>query len=114
MALLALAFPILPGKTEQWRRFVAELAGPRHADLVASRQRLGVHERTFLQTTPQGDLVIVTLDGADPAGALRQFGAAGDPFAQWFREQVLAIHGFDLAQPPPGPLPELLVDSQAG
>ena len=114
MALLAMAIPILPGKTDQWRRFVAELAGPRRGEYVASRQRLGVHERAFLQSTPQGDLVIVTVDGADPAGAVSQFGAPGDPFTQWFREQVLEIHGFGLAQPLPGPPPELLVDSRPG
>lgn len=114
MAFLAMAIPILPGKTDQWRRFAAELAGPRHGEYVASRQRLGVHERALLQSTPQGDLAIVTVEGADPAGALSQFGASGDPFTQWFREQVQEIHGFDLALPLPGPLPELLIDSQPG
>jgi ketosteroid isomerase-like protein len=109
-----MAIPILPGKTDQWRRFVAELAGPRHADYVASRERLSVHERSFLQSTPQGDLAIVTVEGADPAGAISQFGAQVDPFAQWFREQVLEIHGFDLAQPPAGPPPELVIDSRPG
>jgi hypothetical protein len=36
-------------------------------------------ERSFLQSTPQGDLVIVTVDGADPAGAASQFDSAGNP-----------------------------------
>ncbi len=114
MALLAMAIPILPGKTEQWRRFAAELQGSRRAEYVASRQRLGVHERSFLQSTPQGDLAIVTVDGADPASAVSQFGASADPFTQWFRTQVLEIHGLDLAQPMPGPLPDLVIDSQPG
>jgi len=114
MALMAMAIPILPGKTDQWRRFVAELAGPRRSEYVASRQRLGVHERSFLQSTPHGDLVIVTLDGADPAGAASQFGAPGDAFTEWFREQVLEIHGFDVAQPLPGPPPEIMIDSHPG
>jgi hypothetical protein len=112
MALVAMAIPILPGKTDQWRHFVGELAGSRRDEYVTSRQHAGVHERAFLQSTPQGDLVIVTVEGTDPAGAISQFGASGNPFTQWFREQVLEIHGFDLAQPMPGPLPELLIDSQ--
>ena len=114
MALLAMAIPILPGKTEQWRRFAADLNGSRRADYLASRQRLGVRERAFLQSTQQGDLAIVTLDGADPASALSQFGASGDPFTEWFRAQVLEIHGFDLARPMSGPLPDLVIDSQPG
>jgi hypothetical protein len=81
---------------------------------VASRERLGVHERSFLQSTPQGDLAIITVEGADPAGAISRFYSPDDPFAQWFREQVLEIHGFDLAQPMPGPPPEFVIDSRPG
>ncbi len=114
MALLAMSIPILTGKTGQWRSFVGELRGARQRDYVASRQRLGVRERTFFQSTPQGDLVIVTLEGDDPAGAFQRFGAGDDAFTRWFVQQVKEVHGFDLTQPPPGPPPELVVDSQAG
>jgi len=113
MALLALAIPIPPGKTDQWRQFIGELRGARKAEFAASRQRLGVRERTFLQQTPHGDMVIVTLEGDDPARAFASFGAGTDPFTDWFVAQVKAVHDFDLRQPPPGPLPELVVDSQA-
>jgi len=112
VSLLALAFPILSGKTEQWRRFIAEMRGPRAADYAASRRQLGVRERTFLQQTPQGDVVIVTLEGDNPAQAFQRFGSLPGPFVQWFVQQVREIHGFDLSAPPPGPLPELAIDSQ--
>ena len=59
--MLAVAFPILPGKTPEWRAFIEELNGSRREEFVESRRRAGVHERTFLQSTPMGDLVIVTL-----------------------------------------------------
>ena len=58
MAMLAIAIPILPGKTEAWRSFIDELAGSRKSDFDASRRRLGVRERTFFQSTPMGDLVL--------------------------------------------------------
>jgi hypothetical protein len=112
MAFLAMAFPIAPGKTEQWQKFAAELAGPRRADYVASRKRLGIHERTFLQKTPMGDLVVVTLEGEDPAGAFQKFSVGNDDFTKWFLTQVSAIHGVDLTKPPPGPLPALVIDSR--
>jgi hypothetical protein len=66
MALLAIALPILPGQTPEWRQFVKELAGPRKREFEESRRRHGVHERTFFQPTPMGDLVIATLEGDDP------------------------------------------------
>lgn len=114
MALFAMAAPILPGKLDQWRQFIQELRGPRLADYQASRQRLGVRERAFLQSTPAGDLAIVTLEGDDPAAALAGFGAGQDEFSRWFIQQVKEIHGFDLTQSLPGPLPELVVDSAGG
>jgi len=61
MAMLAMAIPIPPGKTEQWKKFIGELKGPRSADFKASRQKIGARERTFLQHTPMGDFVVVTL-----------------------------------------------------
>jgi steroid delta-isomerase-like uncharacterized protein len=111
MAFQAVAFPVTPGKEEQWRRFVDALNTTRRADFVTSRRNLGVQERTSLQHTPQGDMVIVTLEGDDPAGAFARFAQTQDEFTNWFLEQVNETHGMDLRQPPPGPLPELIVDS---
>jgi len=112
MALLAMAFPIVPGKTEQWQKFASELKGSRRADFAASRKRLGVRERTFLQKTPMGDLIVVTLEGDDPASAFQRFSTGTDEFTKWFLAQVSAVHGIDLSKPPPGPPPELVIDSQ--
>ena len=69
LPLMAVAFPIVPGKTPEWRAWMEEINGPRHEEFAASRRSVGLHERTFLQQTPMGDLVVVTLEGADPAGA---------------------------------------------
>jgi hypothetical protein len=112
MALLAMVFPIPAGKTDRWKKFTSELKGARRADFAASRKRLGVRERTFLQKTPMGDLVVVTLEGEDPAGAFQKMIASTDEFTKWFLAEASAIHGIDLTKPPPGPMPELIVDSQ--
>ena len=111
MAMLAMALPIPAGKTDQWKAFIGELKGPRFEEFKASRRKLGVQERTFLQHTPMGDLVVVTLEGADPASAFARFGQGTDDFTKWFLKQVQQIHGVDLTAPPPGPLPELMIDS---
>lgn len=113
MAMFAISFPIPAGKLAQWKDFTGQLMGARKADYVASRKALGVRERTFLQQTPMGDFVIVTLDGNDPAGAFAKFGNGTDPFTTWFKGQVMEIHGVNLGAPPPGPLPQQIVDSGA-
>jgi len=114
MAMMAVAFPILPGKTAEWRSFMAELNGARNADFVASRQRAHVREQTFLQATPMGDLVIVTLQGEDPGRSFGEMLAQDDAFTIWFREQVQAVHGVDLLAPMAGPPSELVIDTGEG
>jgi hypothetical protein len=112
LALNAVVFPILPGKTAEWHEFIAELNGARHDDFVESRRRAGAQERTFLQSTPMGDLVVVTLEGDDPARSFGQIVSATDSFTRWFLERVKAIHGVDLAAPMVGGSPsKLVVDS---
>lgn len=109
--LLAMAIPILPGKTEQWRKFINDLKGKYYNEFAESRKRLNVRERTFLQNTPQGDVVIVTLEGDNPSKAFQNFASVNDDFTNWFTKEVKEIHGLDLKNPPPGPMPELMIDS---
>lgn len=113
MALMAVAFPILPGKTAEWREFVSQLMGERRDEFAASRRERGIHERTFLQPGAEGDIVIVTLEGEDPRGAFRAAATADDEFHRWFRERVHELHGFDIADIMEGPMPELVIDSEA-
>ena len=77
MPMMAVAFPILPGKTAEWRAWMDEINGPRRDEFDASRKAAGVRERTFLQETPMGDLVLVTLEGDDPAHAFGKMMNAG-------------------------------------
>jgi hypothetical protein len=111
MTLGAAAFPILPGKMEDWKKFIAELNGSRREAYQANRKTLGVHERTFLQPTPMGDLVVITLEGDDPGAAFVKLAAMTDEFSTWFLAQVKDVHGFNLADVASGPMPMLVVDS---
>ncbi len=111
MPLMAVAFPILPGKTDEWRAWMAELNGPRRAEFQASRRNAGIHERTFLQSTPMGDLVIVTVEGDDPGRAFGTLMSAKDDFSTWFIGRATEVHGFDPSVVTAGPPSELVVDS---
>ncbi|MFQ5854323.1 MAG: hypothetical protein ACE5LU_01580 [Anaerolineae bacterium] len=113
MASLALTIPILPGKTEEFRAFVQEALGPRRAELDASGRKHGLDRQLiWVQPTPQGDVLIVYLEGDDPVKSNDSFVASQDPFDVWWKERIQAITGVDFNQPPPG-LPELVFNWQA-
>jgi len=113
MATLASAFPVLPGKEEALRQFTEQMAGPRRSEYQASRRRLGITiERSYLQHTPQGSIVIVYTEAAHPEQLLERIAASQEPFDLWFKQQLQNIHGVDFTQPPPGPPPELIFDQQ--
>lgn len=113
MALLAVAFPIPSDKLEDWKKFMDEIKTTRNAEWKQARKNIGVRDRTFLETTPQGSMVIITLEGNNPEEAFSKFGQGTDEFTNWFVEKIKEIHGMDMRQPLPGPLPELMVDSDA-
>jgi hypothetical protein len=109
--LFAMVVPILPGKEAAWKSWAEELNSTYYNDFKESRKSMGVHERTFLQHTPMGDLVIVTLEGEDPQSAFAKFAETDSEFARWFKAGVKDLHNIDLSLPPQGPMPELVVDS---
>jgi len=106
MAMLAMAAPILPGKLDRWQELKAQLMGPRRDEYEASRRRMGVQEQSFLQRTPNGDLVILVFEGSDPAGAMAKMAGSKDPFDEWMAQQALEIHGLDLHHLGSMPMPE--------
>ncbi len=110
MALLSMCFPILPGKKGKWQEMINSWNTPSlKAETDKVREGAGVHERTFLQETTNGDFVIVTLEGENPAEG---FGKMMAVMPDEFSEFVLEVHGFDMKGPPP-PLPQLVYDSRA-
>lgn len=110
--LFAIAIPVLKGKTEQWKKFNDELNGRYKKEFEASRKDLGVQERTFLQSTSDmGDLVLVTLEGANPEAAFQKFGQGTDEFSKWFNAQVKELHGIDLSQKVDFAMPKLMTET---
>lgn len=87
---MAFCAPLAPGETERARAFVADAY---HRDeLTASRRRLNVSvELITLQSTPQGDVVGIYIEGDDPVKGNAGFAASKDPFDLWFKEQLAKI-----------------------
>lgn len=109
--MFAMAIPVSKGKEEAFHQFINDLRTTYSNDFQNARKRLGIRERTFLQQTPEGSLVIVTLTGNDPEQSFRKLALGNDEFTKWFINKVKEIHGIDLTSPPPGPMPEMIVDS---
>ena len=111
MARGALAFPVLPGKTEADIRSIAEAFKADPAGYWESRNALGCTlERAFWQNTPMGDFVVAYVESSADSVAEAFMRAATDdtPIGRFFREKVLEVHGIDLTQPPPGAPPEIV------
>jgi hypothetical protein len=100
MKSVAIAFPILPGKTQDARRFAQEVQGPRRQEMEQSLRAHGAtREEWYLQTTPQGGLVIVYVEADDPTRLFQQWAQSTAPFDTWFKQQAGEISGMDFNQP---------------
>ncbi len=102
------AFPILPGKSQAAKDFAKTMMGPRFKDFDASQKRLKTTKETwFLQKTPMGDMMLVYFEmSSDVRKVFEDFARSQDPFDKWAKDQVKAITGVDLNQPPQEPPPE--------
>jgi hypothetical protein len=101
---LAFAAPLLPGKAEAGRAWAQEAFQARRPELAESRQALRqTREEVFLTSTPQGDVVVVYLEGDDPRRANRQFAASDRPYDRWFKDSLKDLFPpfIDFDQPVP-------------
>lgn len=111
MSVIANAIPILPGKTEEWKRLVAEATGPRRAELDDMHHRLGIRSASwFLQQTPAGDIAIIYLEGDGAEQAFAKWGQSQHPFDIWFKQSIGPTYGIDFNAPPPGPAPQVVYE----
>lgn len=110
MQTFCVAFPLLPGKAEAGREFAKACMGPRRAEYAESLKAGGVtKESSFLQKTPQGDMLIVYFEAENVERALDTLAKSKTPFAVWFKQQAKSATGFDLEQRMTEPPPEEIV-----
>lgn len=109
----ALAFPVLPGKSEADVRRIADRFKEDPEGYWESRRSQGVTlERVYWQHTPMGDFVIAYVESTKPTLA-EVFGAVSQdntPMGKFFAERVKDVHGIDITQPPEGPAPEVVAE----
>ena len=97
MPVVAAAIPLLPGKSEAWRRWVQELQESRRADYAAFLSRLGVlHARFWIAEMASGEVVVSYLDVKDPIALTVALEMSQHPFDIWYRQQLREFHGADV------------------
>lgn len=98
---VCLAFPILPGKTEDARAFQRELDTARKADYDRSERRIGVRkEYWYLAPLPSGDHLVAYFEADDINQTLPMFVSSQDEFDLWFKKRLADVTGVDLNNPP--------------
>lgn len=98
MAIVAAVMPLLPGKSEEWRRWVQELQGSRRTEYAASRNRLGIRsERCWIGTVHGAEVVFVYLEVDDSMG-MSHLVSSMHPFDCWYRQKLREVYGLDVAQ----------------
>ncbi len=114
MASLAFVAPALPGGTQNLKRLAQEVQGAKKPEVENFYRRMKItREEWFVQSTPQGDMVIVYLEGEDLAQTFQTLAASQEPTDVWLKEQAKSVHGIDFNQPRSAPLPELVYDSRS-
>ena len=112
----ALAGPLAPGKSDELRRFVAEVMGPRRAehDDYMRRYHL-VKEFGWIQPTPgMGDMYVLYFESTvDFLQENPQFARSSHPFDVWYRQTAGSILGVDFTQPLPQGFVESLWDARS-
>ncbi|MDP6823624.1 MAG: hypothetical protein QF554_10060 [Dehalococcoidia bacterium] len=114
MAAITFFAPILPGKLEDWRQAVSEMIGPRRNEFDDFCHRMGItREFASLQSTPDGDFVVIYIEADEPDTVNDRIMASDHPFDRWITENIFEpTHGMDASQPPPPPN-EVIVDWRA-
>ena len=104
--------PILEGKLETWKAWCRECMGPRKEEMADFNRRYGLTRHASWLTEANGGPAVIALhEGPGGDEVMPKLAVSKNEFDVWFREHILEVHGMDITQPPPGPMPELYVDS---
>ena len=109
MERMCLLVPVRPGRRDELMEFMREVDGPRHRELGATEERIGVtREVFFLAGDGDHDELVMYLEGESLGESLGAFIDSREPFDVWFKERFAACTGVDLNDPPPLEPAELL------
>lgn len=95
----AFVWPVLPGRSEAWRRFVQEMLGARRREFEASCQRLGItRELAWLMQLGQGEVAVLYVEARQADRVMHDLAVSDLPFDRWYTQQVRELLGVDLRE----------------
>jgi|TARA_Y100000294_G_C8506901_1_gene317068 hypothetical protein len=104
--------PILEGKLEAWKAWCEDLQGPQKEAVADFNRRYGLtRHSSWLTETPAGPVAIAIHEDPGAEELMPKLAGSQNEFDIAFKQALLDIHGMDVTQPPPGPMPELYFDS---
>jgi hypothetical protein len=94
MPAMTFVAPLLPGKEEEWRRFVQEVVEERLPEYKQLRQRLGIsNESVWLARTKAGETAVVHLEVEGATSITPALATSETPFDVWLKERLSEFHG---------------------
>ena len=104
--------PIVDGKLDAWKQWAQDLSGAHKQDTTDFNRRYGLtRHAAWIVETPAGPAVIALHEGPGADDLMQKLGPSQHQFDILFKDKIKELHGMDLTQPPPGPMPELYFDS---
>jgi hypothetical protein len=111
MGVRNFAFPVLPGKEDDARKFGEEAVGSHGEHYTSLMKASGTTRVTWtLQQTPTGSFILVWFEADDVQKIFEVLAKRSGEDADWMRGRIKDIGGVDMREPLPGPQPELIME----
>ena len=102
--------PIVEGKLDAWKSWIAELKNSRKSDFDDLNKRYGLTRHdVWLVETPDGAMAVVLHEGPGADSFMQKVGHSNQSVDLEMRRNLEEFHGMKLDQPPPGPMPVKLL-----
>jgi DNA repair photolyase len=114
MPMAVVVLPILPDMEENWRRFAQDLLEDHLDEYEALRRHVDIRRVTvYLARMPRWDVILAHVEAENPEEAFRRLVASEEPFAEWFKEKLAELTGYELRGRRVGASPELIFEHPA-
>ncbi len=114
MAVFNGAFPVLPGKEDDARKFAEEALGSHRDHYDSLMKASGTSRVTWtIQETPAGTLLPVWFEADDVGAIFEHLATATGEDAVWMRGRIKDITGVDVTEIADSPPPEVILEAPA-
>ncbi len=103
--------PIAIDKLEGWKEWTKEAMTTKIDEFNDLNLRMNLtSHKVWLAHTPEGPVAVVSHEGSGGDEFMQNLAASDHPFDQWFKSKISEFHGIDFSKPPPGPMPEQVIN----